>query len=278
MNKKSKSPVNWIIFCDGACSGNPGIGGWGSILSNGLNVVEMGGFIAATTNNRMEIFAALQSLRYIIHQDQPISKITIYTDSKYLINSVTEWIFGWKRNNWKTKSGEPVKNKDLFEDLFLVLQEIKNVEVDWSYVPGHSGIAGNERADQIAVGLLKKDQSLVLFKGKIEDYKYIDYNDLKISSSESNSKTDLKNSHESSFKSDSPVQAKNNKPTLGYVSFINGQIKVYKHWPQCQLDVQGKSYAKFKKFSSEPELFTILQTWKAPQVEIEKLKQNLSLG
>ncbi len=278
MNKKSKSLVNWIIFCDGACSGNPGIGGWGSILSNGLNVVEMGGFIAATTNNRMEIFAALQSLRYIVHQDQPISKITIYTDSKYLINSVTEWIFGWKRNNWKTKSGEPVKNKDLFEDLFLVLQEIKNVEVDWSYVPGHSGIAGNERADQIAVGLLKKDQSLVLFKGKIEDYKYIDYNDLKISSSESNSKTDLKNSHESSFKSDSPVQAKNNKPTLGYVSFINGQIKVYKHWPQCQLDVQGKSYAKFKKFSSEPELFTILQTWKAPQVEIEKLKQNLSLG
>ncbi len=144
---------------DGACSGNPGPGGWGALIrfENG-SVEEFGGFEQNTTNNRMELQAALVVLKHL----KPLPKhpqLTIRTDSKYLINGLTQWISGWKRNGWRTSSGKQVLNQDLWEAL-----DLANLpDVSLEYVKGHSGDIDNERVDKIAVSFSKG--ALVNLKG-----------------------------------------------------------------------------------------------------------------
>ncbi|MHB8123977.1 MAG: ribonuclease HI [Desulfuromonadaceae bacterium] len=131
------------IFCDGACSGNPGPGGYGAILRYGGHVKELSGGAAATTNNRMEMTAAIEALRLLTRP----CRVSITTDSQYLVKGMTEWITGWQRKGWRNSKKEPVLNKDLWESL---LNLTKAHIVQWKWVRGHAGHAENERCDQLA--------------------------------------------------------------------------------------------------------------------------------
>ncbi|MEL6363784.1 MAG: ribonuclease HI [Pseudomonadota bacterium] len=132
-----------IAYTDGACSGNPGPGGWGVVLLKGTAREELKGGERATTNNRMELMAAIKALETA---DKGAS-MTIYTDSQYVKNGVTQWIKSWKKNGWKTASRKPVKN----QDLWVVLDELANARpVEWRWVKGHSGDPENDRADALA--------------------------------------------------------------------------------------------------------------------------------
>ena len=131
------------IFCDGACSGNPGPGGYGAIIRYGAHLKELNGGARATTNNRMEMTAAIEALRLLTRPCQ----ITITTDSQYLVKGMTEWITGWQRKGWRNSKKEPVVNKDLWE-LLLTLTEAHSVQ--WKWVRGHAGHIENERCDQLA--------------------------------------------------------------------------------------------------------------------------------
>jgi len=132
------------VFTDGACSGNPGPGGWGAILRFGGQEKELSGGEAATTNNRMEMTAVLQALRAIT---KPVP-VLIHTDSRYVMDGASSWIAGWKKRGWKTASKEPVKNEDLWRALDDELARFPAVQ--WEWVKGHSGHPENERADLLA--------------------------------------------------------------------------------------------------------------------------------
>lgn len=131
------------IFCDGACSGNPGPGGYGAILRYGRHEKEISGGAKETTNNRMELSAAIEALRLLT---RPCS-VTITTDSQYLVKGMTEWIAGWQRKGWRNSKKEPVVNRDLWE---LLLELTRPHIVQWKWVRGHAGHAENERCDQLA--------------------------------------------------------------------------------------------------------------------------------
>jgi ribonuclease HI len=131
------------IFTDGACLGNPGPGGWAAILVCGERRREITGYEPATTNNRMEMRAALEALRTLDER----SSVDLYTDSQYLRNGMTEWLPKWKRNNWRTSAKQPVKNADLWEALEAVAAEHV---VRWHWVRGHDGHVENERCDTLA--------------------------------------------------------------------------------------------------------------------------------
>lgn len=131
------------MYTDGACSGNPGPGGWGVLMRYGAHEKEMCGGEAETTNNRMEMMAVIEGLSALKKK----SDVKLYTDSKYVMQGVTEWMPGWKAKNWKTASKKPVKNKDLWQRIDSLVQE-HNVEFFW--VKGHAGHPENERADELA--------------------------------------------------------------------------------------------------------------------------------
>ncbi|HBC54700.1 MAG TPA: ribonuclease HI [Alphaproteobacteria bacterium] len=130
-------------YTDGACSGNPGPGGWGVLLRHDKGEKELMGGAADTTNNRMEMMAAIEALRAL---KRPCD-LHIHTDSVYLRDGITKWIHGWKRNGWRTAAKKPVKNRDLWEQLDVLLAD---QQVTWHWVKGHAGHPENERADALA--------------------------------------------------------------------------------------------------------------------------------
>lgn len=131
------------IYTDGSCHGNPGPGGWGALLSNGKEEKELFGGEAETTNNRMELMAVIKALEAL---KRPL-KVILYTDSQYVWKGITRWLPKWKRSGWRKSGGGAVKNADLWQRLEATAEEHK---VDWRWVRGHSGDAGNERADALA--------------------------------------------------------------------------------------------------------------------------------
>lgn len=137
------------IFTDGACRGNPGPGGWGAVLRYGHRRRELSGAENHTTNNRMELMAAIRALESL---KRPC-KVVLTTDSVYLRNGISQWMPAWKRKGWKTASGQPVKNKDLWERLEAA-SAAHNVR--WEWVKGHAGHPGNEQADSLATQAIDK--------------------------------------------------------------------------------------------------------------------------
>ncbi len=135
------------IFTDGACSGNPGPGGWGAILRTGAHEKEICGGESATTNNRMELMAVIRALQAL----KKPSPVTIHTDSRYVMDGATKWLPRWKANGWKTSAKEPVKNDDLWRELE---EAVERHEVGWRWVKGHSDHVENERADALARGAI----------------------------------------------------------------------------------------------------------------------------
>jgi ribonuclease HI len=131
------------LFTDGACKGNPGPGGWGALLRYGNHEKELFGGEANTTNNRMELMAAIEGLKALTRE----CEVVLTTDSQYVKQGINQWMAGWKRNGWKTAAKQPVKNKDLWQALD---EQVQRHQVDWRWVKGHAGHEGNERADQLA--------------------------------------------------------------------------------------------------------------------------------
>jgi ribonuclease HI len=131
------------IFSDGACKGNPGVGGWGALLRNKGKERELCGGEAHTTNNRMELMAAIAALEALTRS----CKVRLHTDSKYVLQGITEWLPGWKQRGWKTANKQPVKNDDLWRRLD---EAVTRHHIEWVWVKGHAGHEGNERADALA--------------------------------------------------------------------------------------------------------------------------------
>lgn len=225
------------IFSDGACSGNPGPGGWGCIieLPTGM-VTELGASDFSTTNNRMELTAALRAFEFIEEQKNDVH---FYTDSTYLIRGITQWIWGWKKRQWKTAEGAEVLNRDLWEKLDRVIQKRK---IHWHYVRGHVGIAGNERCDEIAVAFSQK-KNIHLYHGFSDNYSY-NLNHLP----EDTSLPEMKARGEK-------------KQVYSYLSLLGGAVIRHQNWGSCERRVKGQSGAKFKKAMSRQEELDILKSW-----------------
>ena len=210
-----------IIFTDGAARGNPGPGGWGAIVATSEIVTELGGGEDHTTNNRMELLAAISALEKSNFTDT----IVVYTDSAYVLSGATRWIIGWQKNNWKTSQKQDVLNRDLWERLHAAARVRK---VEWRLLKGHSGIPANERCDVIATSFADK-KSIVLYAGSRERY---------------------------GVSLDLPELNKSPKTsrvyTYSYVSMVGGIIQTHKTWEDCRIHVLGVSGALYKK-STSPE-------------------------
>ncbi len=131
------------IFTDGACKGNPGPGGWGAVLRTGGHEKELSGHAPATTNNRMELTAVIKALTAL----KSPCEVALHTDSRYVIDGITKWIFGWQKNGWKNAAKKPVLNIDLWQSLLIATKPHK---ISWHWVKGHAGHPENERADKLA--------------------------------------------------------------------------------------------------------------------------------
>ena len=141
MDKEKSARVD--IYSDGACKGNPGVGGWGALLRFGDHEKRLCGGEASTTNNRMELTAVIEALKALKRHCQ----VRVHTDSQYVQKGISEWLPGWKRKNWKASTGKPVKNQDLWQALDA---EAGRHEIEWHWVRGHAGHPENEEADRLA--------------------------------------------------------------------------------------------------------------------------------
>ncbi|MAM71989.1 MAG: ribonuclease HI [Gammaproteobacteria bacterium] len=137
-----RNPV--IIYTDGACRGNPGPGGWGAVLQHGENLLELYGGETETTNNRMELTAVIKALEALKYP----CDIQLYSDSKYVLQGISEWLANWKKRGWRTAAKKPVQNVELWQQLDALVEQQGNIQ--WHWVKGHSGDPGNELADQLA--------------------------------------------------------------------------------------------------------------------------------
>jgi ribonuclease HI len=224
-----------IIYTDGSSRGNPGPGGWGAIVIKGVEIEELGGGEKDTTNNRMELTAALKSLEVT-----PIGiNIDIYTDSSYLINGITKWIHGWMKNNWKTSTNGDVLNKDIWQELYNLT---KDRNINWKHVKGHAGIPGNDRADEIATSF-GDSNDIVLFKGNIRNYsvQVTPPNDEQLSNTSNRERQKAK--------------------AYSYISLIDGKVEKHSMWKECEARVKGKNGAKFRKTISKEDESEILKSW-----------------
>ena len=232
-----------VAFTDGACKGNPGPGGWGAVVASPEGKVrELGGGLKEVTNNKMEMRAVIEALRFI--KDKP-GEVAILTDSTYVIQGITKWIWGWMRNDWQTSQGTAVTNKDLWQEMYrLVSLRKKHSEISWHYVRGHIGTPGNERADTIASAFAVGDK-VSFFDGDINSYRHAIYDipdDTSIPE-RSNKKTSSK------------------KKAYSYCSLVNGVFETHKSWAECEARVKGRSGARFKKAMSESEENELRQQW-----------------
>ncbi len=234
------STDNIIIYSDGACSGNPGPGGWASVvLTPDLKVQELGGASPSTTNNRMEMTAALRGLQFVSERTENIS---VFTDSVYLIRGITQWVFGWQRRGWKTADGKDVTNQDLWQELMNTVLTIDRKRITWNFVRGHRGTPGNERCDVIAVAH-SKGQMPALYKGPLGGYGL----DLDVLP-EPQALPDMK-------------ERTQKKIPFCYLSLVNGKLEQHTTWAECEARVKGRSGARFKKAMTPEEVAKIRSEW-----------------
>jgi ribonuclease HI len=230
-----------IIFTDGACTGNPGPGGWAAVVVTPDGTVrEWGGGNPATTNNRMEMMGALMGLRSL-EAPHP-NPVVLYTDSTYVIRGITQWIWGWRTRGWKNAEGKEVSNKDLWIELSRELTRLKPLEIEWKYVRGHTGVPGNERCDVISVAFAN-GKRIKLYQGPLLQYDVAIY--------------DLPEDQE--LPEMRPREKK--APAFSYLSFQGGVVRRHSNWASCERRVKGQSGAKFKKAMSAEEESAILKGW-----------------
>ncbi len=238
-----------LIFSDGACSGNPGPGGFGAILVYPEGKIEeIGSGRAATTNNRMEIAGVIAGLQKV--KDRP-EDIWVLTDSTYVIRGITQWIWGWQKKGWVTAEGKEVSNKDLWQVMAheVGLRKKAKIDIQWKYLRGHIGTPGNERCDEIATSYSQK-KYVELFNGPLLKYPVAIY-DLP----EDMSLPPMKEKTEK-------------KEAFSYLSYVGGILQRHASWKECEAQVKGRSGAKFKKAMSSSEEASIIESW---GLSIEKL-------
>ncbi len=236
-----------IVFTDGASRGNPGPGGWGAIVvSKEGKVTELGGREDHTTNNRMELTAVLSALTFI--EDRKLEGVVhVHTDSAYVLQGITGWVYGWEKNGWKTKDGSDVLNQDIWKELGAIAFRMKAKRViEWIKVSGHVGHRGNERADAIATSAADKGEQ-ILFTGSISDYEALIGGSL----------FDFEQG------SDAKKKTKSNKSKIAYsyVSVIGGEVLTHKTWPECESRVKGKRGARYQKVFSAEEERELVAEW-----------------
>ena len=213
------------IFTDGASKGNPGRGGYGGVISSGQTVTEVGGFKECTTNNEMELRAVIEALTTVQDSSQTIA---IYTDSKYVVEGSTGWVFGWLKNGWKTKAETDVLNKELWQELLPLLKKMK---IEWNRVPGHVGIIGNERADTIASDFAANG-TFELYSGTKAEYGF-DISDTSYDKEKA--------------KERSAAKKRSAQKAYSYISLLDGVVQTHKTWGECESRVKGKKGTRFKK-------------------------------
>ncbi|PCI29204.1 ribonuclease HI [Candidatus Wolfebacteria bacterium] len=230
------------IFTDGASKGNPGPGGWGAVVLHDGKVLEIGEREESTTNNRMELTGVIEGLLAV--KDMGASESIVYTDSQYVINGITKWVFGWQQNGWVTKAKAEVLNRDLWQRLVDVTETIT---VDWQSVQGHVGVPGNERADVIAsdYGL---DKGVELFSGTLSEYD-VDLSDL-------GEKKEL-----SAAKKKAKERSK--AKAFSYISMVAGVVQIHQTWGETEARVKGKKGVKYKKSLSKSDEEEIVSEWKS---------------
>jgi ribonuclease HI len=228
---------SYILISDGACSKNPGPGGWGMILVTPEDLVfEFGGHESETTNNRMELmglYRGMQEIYKIEKKNKLSNHIHVITDSKYVLDGASKYVANWSRSAWRTSTGTEVKNQDLWEKILKGFTELKKFKMSFEYelVKGHSGHDANERCDQIAVAF-SKNEEISLYEGTLDDYS------VKIG----------KNLIGEEFE------------TI-YLSYVDGVLSKHLKWSDCQKATAGKSGAKFKKVTNSREMQETLKLW-----------------
>ena len=234
-----------IVFTDGAAKGNPGPGGWGAIVvTPDQHVAELGGGSPHTTNNRMELSGAIAALQHVANQPGPVA---IYADSTYVIQGITQWVWGWRKRGWKTAQGGDVLNRDLWEQLSSLVGARARGEVDWRWVRGHVGTPGNERADQISVAFALQ-QSADLYVGPFDGYT------LPI--------LQLPDETALPKRPSGTVSATKSKAAAhSYLSVVDGVAMRHLTWAECERRVKGQSGARFKKAATAADESAILRGW-----------------
>ncbi len=210
-----------LVFTDGACSGNPGPGGWGVIIvSPDGTVTELGGHEPETTNNRMELTAVGKALRHLERTPGPLH---ILTDSTYVIQGITRWAFGWSRRGWKTAEGKEVANAAYWKRLMALMAQRKEAfsgpaaAVEWKYVRGHAGVPGNERVDEIAVAFSKGKASR-LYVGPLQGYG-IAVHDVP---------------EDMSLPEEKPREKGSSSKAYSYLSQVGQSVKRHATWAACE--------------------------------------------
>ena len=237
-----------IIYTDGSSRGNPGPGGWGAIVATHERVVELGGGERRTTNNKMELMAAIESLRFVRDLGSAFM-IDVRADSRYVINGITKWIFGWQKNGWRNTQKEEVANRDLWEALANVVADVQmsGSKILWNYTPGHAGIPGNERADEIAT-LYADEKNEKLFDDVRGNYRI----DLVSNTPTTETKKIKKTPAE---------KARQKLKAYSYLSLVNGKLMRHTTWAECEKRVKGVKDTKFKKALSADDEREIMKAW-----------------
>jgi ribonuclease HI len=234
-----------IVFTDGAAKGNPGPGGWGAVVvTPDQHVTELGGGSPHTTNNRMELGGAIAALQHVANQP---GRVAIYTDSTYLIQGITQWVWGWRTRGWKTAQGGDVMNRELWEQLSALAGARARGEIEWHWVRGHVGTPGNERADQISVAFAEQ-RSADLYEGPLHSYA------LPILQLPDDTSLPKRSAGSASA-------AKTKVAAYSYLSVVGGVPMRHLTWAECEQRVKGQSGARFKKATSAADESTILSGW-----------------
>ena len=238
MQDRTAGPV---AHTDGSCLGTPGPGGWGvHIEFPDGRVVEIGGGEDSTTNNRMELRAAIEAARAMVG----LPSGTIITDSQYVMRGITEWIAGWKRKGWVTSTGGAVVNRDLWEEL----DSYAGRHISWEWTRGHSGDLGNERCDEIA-GWFSKSVAALRVPARAAAGRPV-------------------GAAASGSASSTRPSSRANPPGTSYVSVVDGVVKRHSTWPECEARVRGVGRARYKKVRSPQEEREVLQKWGITQADM----------
>ncbi len=229
------------VFADGSSKGNPGPGGWGTVICDPSGkVCELGGFENLTTNNKMELKATIEGLKWSL--SNKYNHLLVLTDSKYVLDGIESWVYQWEKSGWRTSTGKPVANQDLWQELLTFVRLCKSyTDIVWQYVPGHQGVVGNERVDFIAQSFASQ-RPCELFSGKFSDYTFSNILNLAPSSP-------VKSHKVSSL----------SKPV--YLSYVDGVLLRHPDWKTCELNVKGRKGAKYKKIVSKEEEEETLKKW-----------------
>ena len=230
---------NLILFTDGSSLGNPGPGGWGVVLIYQKldEIIELGGSQPITTNNEMELTAILSALSYAVNSSVHIH---LYTDSKYAIGGLINWMYTWAKNGWNTAKKEPIKNKDIWKQLYSLVTTRGKDTISYHHLRGHTGIPGNERVDTIARELAK-GINVSLYRGSLSQYPHPNILDV------------------SGIKYKEALKKKNAKAYC-YLSLVDGVLNRHETWAECEKHTTGYR-SKFKKALSPEHEKEILDDW-----------------